>query len=71
MSALSVITALIAFSALAAVICVRARAAGPALFFGVVALVLLSATPAGATLAQLVEQAIQFGERAAARAGGW
>ncbi len=67
---MSVITALIVFSGLAAVICVRARAAGPALFFGVVALVLLMATPVGAVLAQLVEQAIQFGERAAAQTGG-
>ena len=67
---MNVITALIVFSALAAVICARARAAGPALFFGVVALVLLSATPAGAVLAQVVEQAIQFGERAAAQTGG-
>ena len=67
---MSVITALILFSALAAVICVRARAAGPALFFGVVALVLLSATPVGTVLAQLVELTVEFGERAAAQAGG-
>ncbi len=67
---MSVTTALIVFSGLTAVICVRARAAGPALFFGVVALVLLMATPAGAVLAHVVEQAIQFGERAAAQAGG-
>ncbi len=67
---MTVLTALIMFSALTAVICVRARAAGPALFFGVVALVLLSATPAGTVLAQVVEQAIGFGERAASQAGG-
>ncbi len=33
---MNVLTALIVFSGLAAVICARARAAGPALFFGVV-----------------------------------
>ena len=66
---MSVITALIVFSALGAVICARARAAGPALFFGVVALVLLTATPVGAALAQLVAMAVEFGERAAAQAG--
>jgi hypothetical protein len=47
---MSVMTALIVFSALAAVICTKARAAGPALFFGVVAVALLSATPVGAEL---------------------
>ena len=67
---MNVLTALIVFSGLAAVICVRARAAGPALFFGVVALVLLMATPAGAALAQVVELSVEFGQRAAARAGG-
>ena len=66
---MSVLTALIVFSGLAAVICVRARAAGPALFFGVVALVLLMATPAGAVIGQLVELTVEFGERAAAQAG--
>ncbi len=67
---MSVITALIVFCALGAVLRARARAAGPALFFGVVALVLLSATPAGAVLAQVVAQVVEFGERAAAQAGG-
>ncbi len=66
---MSVITALILFSAAAAVICVRARAAGPALLFGVVAVVLLAATPVGAALGQLVALAVEFGERAAAQAG--
>ncbi len=66
---MSVITALIVFSALGAVLCARARAAGPALFFGVVALVLLSATPVGVVLAQVFEQAVEFGERATAQAG--
>lgn len=66
---MNVLTALIVFSGLAAVICARARAAGPALFFGVVALVLLSATPAGAALARVVEMTVEFGERAAAQAG--
>ncbi len=67
---MSLFTALIVFSGLAAVICVRARAAGPALFFGVVGLVLLSATPVGEALAQVVELTVEFGERAAAQAGG-
>ncbi len=67
---MSVLTALIVFSGLAAWICARARAAGPALFFGVVALVLLMATPAGAVIGQLVELCVEFGERAAAQAGG-
>ena len=66
---MSVITALIIFSGLAAAICVRARAAGPALLFGVVALVLLAATPVGAALGQLVALAVEFGERVAAQAG--
>ena len=67
---MSVLPALILFSAVAALICVRARAAGPALLFGVVALVLLAATPVGAAMGQLVQLAMEFGERAAAQAGG-
>ena len=66
---MSVLVALILFSAFGAWICARARAAGPALFFGVVALVLLMATPAGAVIGQLVELPVEFGERAAAQAG--
>ncbi len=65
---MSAMTAVMLFAALAAFICVRARAAGPALFFGVVALVLLMATPAGAVIGQLIELCVEFGERAAAQA---
>jgi len=68
---MSVMTALIVFSALGAVICARARAAGPALFFGVVAVALLSATPLGAELREfagaVVEQASQAGAEGGAR----
>jgi hypothetical protein len=68
---MSVMTALIVFSALAAVICTKARAAGPALFFGVVAVALLSATPVGAELREfagaVVEQASGAGAEGGAR----
>ncbi len=68
---MTVMTALIVFSALGAVICARTRAAGPALFFGVVAVALLSATPVGAELrefaASVVEQASQAGAESGAR----
>jgi hypothetical protein len=45
---MDVISALVVFAALAAVICARSRAAGPALLFGVVAAVLFATTPMGA-----------------------
>ena len=45
---MDVIAALIVFSAIGAFICARSRAAGPALFFGVVAVLLLCTTPLGA-----------------------
>ena len=68
---MTVMAALIVFSALAAVICTKARAAGPALFFGVVAVALLSATPLGAELrefaAAVVEQAARAGAEGGAR----
>jgi hypothetical protein len=65
---MSVITALILFSALGAVLCARARAAGPALFFGVVAVALLTATPAGAELGRLIDAVGDYAGRAAAEA---
>jgi len=68
---MSVMTAIILFSALGAVICAKARAAGPALFFGVIAVALLSATPVGAELREfattVVEQAGQAGAEDGAR----
>lgn len=45
---MDVVSALIVFSGLAAFICAKARAAGPALLFGVVALALFATTPMGA-----------------------
>lgn len=69
MPAMSVVTALIVFSALGAVICARARAAGPALFFGVVAVALLMATPLGEQLQGFVEDVVAEANRAAAEDG--
>ncbi len=66
---MSVMTALIVFSALAAVICARARAAGPALFFGVVAVALLSATPVGAELREFAGAVGEQASRAGAEGG--
>lgn len=47
---MDVIAALILFSTVGALICAKARAAVPALFFGVVAVVLFCTTPLGAGL---------------------
>ncbi|MPZ64556.1 MAG: hypothetical protein GEU83_03225 [Pseudonocardiaceae bacterium] len=66
---MNVVVALIVFSALGAVICARARAAGPALFFGVVAVALLAATPLGEQLREGVESVIEAGQQAAAESG--
>jgi len=66
---MSVMTALIVFSALAAVICTKARAAGPALFFGVVAVALLSATPVGAELREFAGAVVEQAARAGAKSG--
>jgi len=67
--AVSVMAAIILFSALGAVICTKARAAGPALFFGVIAVALLSATPLGAQLREFFAAMAEAG-RAAAESGG-
>ncbi|MQA15584.1 MAG: hypothetical protein GEV09_15885 [Pseudonocardiaceae bacterium] len=67
---MNVITALIVFSALAALLCAKARAAGPALFFGVVAVALLTATPLGAELGRLIDSISDYAGRAAAEANG-
>ncbi|WP_075334764.1 hypothetical protein [Pseudonocardia sp. Ae717_Ps2] len=47
---MDIVAALIVFSLIGAVICVKARAAAPALFFGVVAVVLFCMTPLGSGL---------------------
>jgi len=66
-AAVTVMTTLIVFSALAAVICTKARAAGPAVFFGVLAVALLSATPLGE---QLREFFTVMAEAGRAESGG-
>ena len=66
---MSVMTALIVFSGVAAVIYARARAAGPALFFGVVAAALLSATPVGAELREFAGAVVEQASRAGAESG--
>ena len=66
---MSVMAAVIVFSALGAVICTKARAAGPALFFGVVAVALLSATPVGAELREFAAAVVEQAGRAAAESG--
>ena len=66
---MSVLTALIVFSALGAVVCAKARAAGPAVFFGVVAVALLSATPVGAELREFAGAVVEQASRAAAEGG--
>ncbi len=50
---MSVIAALIVFSTIGAVLCAKSRAAGPALFFGVTAVVLFCTTPLGSGLPEL------------------
>lgn len=66
---MNVVTALIVFSASAALVCARARAAGPALFFGVFAVALLTATPLGVELREGVESVIEAGQQAAVESG--
>ena len=66
---MSVVTALIIFSALGAVICTKARAAGPAVFFGVLAVALLSATPVGAELREFAAAVAEQASRAGAEGG--
>jgi len=66
---MSVVTALIIFSALGAVICTKARAAGPAVFFGVLAVALLSATPLGAELREFAGAVVEQASRAGAEGG--
>jgi len=67
---MSVMTAIVLFSVLGAVICTKARAAGPALFFGVIAVALLSATPLGAQLREFFALMAEQAGRAAAESGG-
>jgi len=66
---MTVMAALIVFSALGAVICTKARAAGPAVFFGVVAVALLSATPVGVELREFAGAVVEQAGRAAAESG--
>lgn len=47
---MDIVAALIVFSGIGAFICVKARAAAPALFFGATAVVLFCMTPLGAGL---------------------
>ena len=66
---MTVMTAVILFSALGALICTKARAAGPALFFGAVAVALLSATPLGAELREFAGAVVEQASRAGAEGG--
>ena len=66
---MTVMTAVILFSALGALICTKARAAGPALFFGAVAVALLSATPVGAELREFAGAVVEQASRAGAEGG--
>ncbi len=66
---MTVMTAVILFSALGALICTKARAAGPALFFGAVAVALLSATPLGAELREFASAVVEQASRAGAEGG--
>lgn len=47
---MTTLTWLIVFSALGALMCAKARAAGPALIFGVLAVAMLAVTPIGGDL---------------------
>lgn len=47
---MTVVAALIVFSALMAFVCAKARAAGPALLSGVVCVVLICTTPLGSAI---------------------
>jgi len=66
---MTVLIALITFSALGAVICTKARAAGPAVFFGVVAVALFAATPLGAELPGAVNAMFEAFDEAASQDG--
>jgi len=66
---MTVMTVLIVFSLLGAVICTKARAAGPAVFFGVFAVALLSATPLGEGLQEFFASLAEQAGRAAAESG--
>jgi hypothetical protein len=64
------IAGLAVFSALAAVISARARAAGPALLFGIVAIALFTTTPLGSGLPDAIASIANFiGELADKLAG--
>lgn len=63
---MTVMAVLIVFSVLGAVICTKARAAGPAVFFGVFAVALLSATPLGEGLQEFAGRLVEQAGRAAA-----
>jgi hypothetical protein len=57
---MDVIAVLIVFAGIAALICARVRAAGPALLFGALAIVLFCFTPAGAGLPGALASAVQW-----------
>lgn len=54
---MAVIAVLVVFATLAALIAARARAAGPALLFGVVAIALFATTPLGAGIPEALATA--------------
>lgn len=66
---MGVLTAVMVFSALGAVICTKARAAGPAVFFAVVAVALFAVSPAGAQLPGAVADLVAAFRQAAAEGG--
>lgn len=66
---MNVLYALILFAAVGAVICTKARAAGPAVFFGVVAVALFAASPLGAQLPGAVTAMFDAFGDAASRGG--
>lgn len=66
---LNVIWALFGLSAIGALLCARTRAATPALFFGVLAVVLFMATPFGSELPQNVLELFQNTANSPAQAG--
>ncbi|MCD2191347.1 hypothetical protein [Actinomycetospora soli] len=63
------VTALILFSGVAAVLCARSKATGPALLFGVLAVVLIGTTQLGRDLLTAVSSVGDRVDDAAAAAG--
>lgn len=57
---MDVIAALIVFAGIGAMVCARSRAGGPALLFGVIAIVLFCFTPAGSGLPGFLAGTVQW-----------